>query len=50
MTALIIIAVLYVAGMIWLVYELITAPYGKEIPFVGWVKTDKYGNPVERKR
>ena len=49
MTILIVIVAPFVAGMIWLVYELITAPYGKEIPFVGWVKTDKDGKPKGHK-
>jgi hypothetical protein len=38
---LIIIGVAWLAGMAWLVYELVTAPEGVEIDGIGFVRTDK---------
>lgn len=46
MTIILIIVGIGIAGIGWLIYGFVTAPYGVEIPFVGFVRTDKDGNPL----
>jgi uncharacterized membrane protein YkgB len=45
MTIILIIIGAWIAGIAWLVYEAATAPYGKEYPGIGFVYTDRDGDP-----
>jgi hypothetical protein len=41
MTIILIIIGAWIAGIVWLVYELVTASEGVEIDGIGFVRTDK---------